>query len=173
MAWNNNDGLHVRFGTERAEKAKLSEYTTDGPVRMTELVINWEDLPAVAEADNIISQEVKLPAGAFVEKVEITVTTEFDSSGDAATLCIGIIDAVDGTSNLDTDYFVVDATEGELAVGTTENEAGWVGTGVDQALARTSFVTWEVNGEAYTAGEGVVRIYWSVPVDVSDTLVQS
>lgn len=170
MAWTNSDGLYVRFGTERAEKAKVAEYTTDGPKRFTELHVVSGDYPLIADGAVIQSQEVKLPAGAWVEAVEIVATTDVVSA--TGTVNVGIVDAVDGTSNPDVDYFVVAATAAELNTGGT-NVAGWVGTGVDAALARTSFITLEVDTDEVDSGEFVVRIYWSVPVAGGDTLIQS
>jgi hypothetical protein len=173
MVWHNDDGLVVRFGTERTEKAKVAEYTTDGDRRFLEVVLLWSDLPAVADGVTIISEEVRLPDGAWVEEVELVVTTEFDSAADGATLNIGTID-LDRSSNGDTDGFVVAATEGELAVGQTSNVAGWVGDHVDgPALTSPKLITVEVDGEAFTAGEGVARIWYIMPVLSSDTLIQS
>lgn len=173
MVWHNEDGLVVRFGVERTAKAKVAEYTTDGPRRMVEVVLNHADLPAVADGVTVLSEEARLPLGAWVEEVEMTVTEEFDSAADGGLLNVGTID-LDRSSNGDTDGFVVAATEAELAVGTTSNVAGWVGAHVDgPVLASPQLLTVEVDGEEFTAGEAVIRIYYSIPVDTDDTLVQS
>lgn len=170
MAWSNSDGLYVRFGTERAEDAKVAEYTTDGPKRFTELHVPSGDYPLIADGPTIQSQEVRLPAGAWIEAVEILATTDVVSA--TGTVNVGIVDAVDGTSNADPDFFVVAATATEINTGGT-NIAGWVGAGVDTELARNSFITLEVDTDEVDSGEFTVRIYWSVPVEGADTLIQS
>lgn len=169
MAWSNEDGLYVRFGTERAEKAKVAEYTFAGPQRMTELHVVAGDYPTIAEGSVIQSRECKLPAGAWIEKVEIVCTTDVVSA--TGTVNVGIVDAVDGTSNADVDAFVVAATAAELITGGT-NVAGWVGANVNETLVRTSFITLEVDTDEIDSGEFTVRIYWNEPVAGGDTLIQ-
>ncbi len=169
MTWINNDGLEVKFGTDEAAKRNLGEYNQLGPVHITELMVKVSELPALATT-TIISEAHKLPSGAKIEYVEfVSPSTTFASALTTATLDIGIID-LDGTSNADDTALVAAATEAELSAG-GKNIAGWVGTAIGFSLARPSLITWTVNVEVFTGGEGVLRIGWSVDKVDAETLV--
>ena len=170
MAWSNSDGLYVRFGTERTEKAKVAEYTTDGPGRLVELHVPKDDYPLIAAGAVIQSREVVLPAGALIESVEIVSTIDVVSA--TGVVNVGTIDADDGASNADVDALVVAATATEINTGGT-NVAGWVGAKVGALLAANSFVTLEVDTDEVDSGEFTVRVVYSMPVAGADTLIQS
>lgn len=159
--WLNNDGLELKFGTERAKPNIVGEYRHDGPTRVIEINFDYTDLPAVADNSVIISDNISLPIGAIVEKVEIFCSVDMDSSGDAMTLNVGWIDT-DRTNNAVVDAFVVAATQAELNTGGT-NVSGWVGTAVGgNKLTSPKLLTWEVDSAAATAGKGVIRLYYSI-----------
>jgi hypothetical protein len=168
MAWTNSDGLLVRFGTERSADAKVAEYTTDGPGRLLELHVPSGDYPLIADGSVVQSYEVKVPAGAFIESVEIVATTDVVSA--TGTVNVGLA-PVDG-STADVDALVVAATATEINTGGS-NVAGWVGAAVGATLAKTSHVTLEVDTDEVDSGEFTVRVVYSVPVAGADTLIQS
>lgn len=171
MAWSNSDGLYVRFGTERTEKAKVAEYTTDGPGRLVELHVPAGDYPLIAAGAVIQSREVVLPKGAVVESVEILSTTDVVSA--TGVVNVGTVDADDGTSNADVDGLVVAATATEINAGGT-NVAGWVGAHVSgAAFTQSKFLTLEVDTDEVDSGEFTVRVVYSMPVAGADTLIQS
>lgn len=161
MSWVNDDGLERKFGTELADRALIGEYRNDGPSHITEIAFTYADLPAVASNSVIIDDDYTLPAGAFIESVEIWCPVDTVSGG-GGTLNVGMIDT-DRSSNADVDAFVVAATAAELITGGS-NITGWVGALVNDVLPRDVLLTWEVDTAAYTAGEGVIRIKWSMPV---------
>ncbi len=170
MPYINKDGLAWNFGVEEAELGNVAGYTTDGPKRVTEVVIYWGDLPTVAQNSVIIDYNCKLPKGALITDVEILPQHE-DFVGSGATLNIGWVDADDRTSNVDVDAFVVEATIAELNAGGL-NLAGWVGAAVQGApLTEAKLLTWEVNTAAITAGQTTVLISWMIPKGEADTLV--
>lgn len=161
MSWLNNDGLEVKFGTEKAEPALIGEYRHDGAQHLLEIKFGFADLPAVASNSVLIADDFTLPTGAFIEKVAIHCVTDMDSTSDDMALSIGTIDT-DRTSNADPNSIVDAATQTELNAG-GENVAGWVGVLVDGAkLTTPKLLTWEVDNHAASAGEGVVRIYYTV-----------
>jgi len=169
--WVNDDGLVINTGIAEAELGNVAGYRTNGRLRVTEIVLNWEDMPAVADGSTILNDKNTLPAGAVIETVRI-VDPHDDFVGVGATVNIGWIDADDRTSNADVDAFVVAATIAELNAG-GENTAGWVGAGVGTALTQAKLLTWEVDTAALTAGDTTVEIEWYMPKDESDTLVYS
>lgn len=162
MSWI-NDGLERKFGTERTAINPLGEYKFLGPQRIIAIDFSYTDLPAVASNSVIINDNLSLPKGAVVEKVEIFCPVDFDSSGDSMTLNVGWVDT-DRTNGLDVDALVVAATQAELITG-GENVAGWVGAEVGGVPTTTvKILTWEVDSQAATAGKGSIRIFYSVPV---------
>lgn len=159
MSWLNNDGLELKFGPEKTELNVLGEYRYDGPKRVLEIKFTYADLPAVADNSVLIRDNLSLPIGAIVEEVEIFCNVDFAMG--AGTLNVGWIDT-DRTNGVDVDAFVVEATQAELIAGGS-NVAGWVGAGVGAAaLTAPKLLTWEVNTAAVTAGEGYIRLYYSV-----------
>ncbi len=167
--WVNADGLEVKFGLDEAIHGNLGSYSKLGPVHEEELLIKFDELPAVASNSVIVSRSFLLPKGAFIESVEfLKPSTTF--VGGTVTFDVGIVDASDGTSNADPNALVDAMTLAEINAGGS-NIAGWAGVAVGAVLARTSMVTWEQNTAAYTAGETSVRIKWYVPKVDTDTLV--
>lgn len=162
--WINQDGLEIKYGTDRAEKSPIGEHKFDGPRRLVELRFDYTMLPTFVADDAgeaVISEGFALPVGATIESVEVFAYTDFDSAGDAFIMNIGTID-LDRSSNGDHDSLVDAITQAEFATGGT-NVAGWVGVLIGgAALTTAKLLTWEVNGATATAGEGVIRIYYSV-----------
>lgn len=170
--WVNNDGLVIKTGVAEAELANVAGYTTDGPLRMTEIVLNYEDMPAVDDGVTIINDNVKIPKGAVISEVKINKPlTAFDSAADGMILQIGTIDA-DRTSNGDTAALVAAATQTELNAGGT-NVAGWVGAGVNKLLTSAKLLTWEQDTAVATDGLTTIEVYWFIPKTEAETLVYS
>ncbi len=167
--WTNDDGLTIRIGVAEAEKGLIGEYRNDGPEHVVEVYLDWNELPAVASNSVNISTLNKLPANIQIEAVEIVTYTDFDSAGDAMTLNVGIADADGGSTVTDVDALVVAATQAELNTGGT-NVTGWVGAAVGTVIAESTYLTWEVDAAAATAGSGVLRVFYSVPKKTTDTL---
>lgn len=169
MVWINADGLRVKFGTEEAEKARVTEVTGGSDTRVIEIVVDADSLPTVAENSVIIDDSYVIPQGVVFQSVTITSDTAF--SAGSGTLNIGIADRDGGTNVTDVDHLVVDATVTELNAGGS-NEAGWIGAGIfDQPLAEAAYLTWEVNTAALVGGAATIRIEFSIPKVESDTLV--
>jgi len=168
----NNDGLVIRSGPEEAQRARVSEYRTDGHDRVLEIELDYAQMPAVATGSEIIDYNATVPAGAVIKSVEIISNTDFDSSGDASTVNIGWTDQDLGATLTDVNSLVIAATETELNANAGTNVAGWIGTGQSGgvALAEAVYLTWEVDVEALTAGYGTVRVIWYMPDDFADGL---
>lgn len=159
--WFNNDGLQLKFGTDKTKVNPIGEFRSPGSRRWIEIKFDYTMLPAVASNSVIISEDTLLPVGAVVESVEIFTVTDWDSAADAMTLNVGWL-STDHTTTTDVDAFVVAATQAELITGGT-NVAGWVGAEVGGTpLTAAKLLTWEVDVAAATAGEGYIRIYYNV-----------
>lgn len=166
--WTNSDGLYLEFGTDKTTPVLAGEYRSDGSRRWIELKFSSADLltyfPGEVADDAgelVITDKVALPVGATVEEVEVFTYTDWDSAGDAFIINLGTID-LDRSSNGDHDSLIDAMTQTEANTGGS-NVAGWVGTLVGGAeLTTAKLLTWEVNGAESTAGESVIRIYYSV-----------
>ena len=166
--WTNDDGLTILSGTDEARKARVGETFTDGPLHVVEININFDNLPAVADNSVVIDENFKLPAGVVIESVELSSDVTFVGSG--ATFNVGITDADGGSTLTDVDALVTEATITELNAGGVGASGTFAGASVGTALAEAVLLTWEVNTAAITAGNGVVRVKYSVPNPSTDTL---
>jgi hypothetical protein len=158
--WTNADGLYLKFGTDKAALGRVGEHKYDGPRRCVEVKFDWTMLPLVADNSVVISDKIALPVGATIEDVVIVAHTDFTSGG-SATLDVGTID-MDRTSNADPDSLVAAATPAEMSAAPADG-AAYPGALVYGAkLTTAKLLTWEVNTAAFTAGEGVIRVFYSV-----------
>lgn len=175
MTWLNEDDLMVKFGIEESTLRNIGAYCMYGPVHWVEILVDHSELPLNAESDTtILNDNFKIPAGAFIESVTVRVPDEaFDSSGDALTFDLGLVNADRSLSDDDPDALIVAATQAELNAGGT-NTAGWVGVAVGTVLSEAKLLSWDTAGADATAGTTVIRIEWSVPPkNAEDTLVWS
>lgn len=156
--WTNSDGLHLKFGTDKSESNYAGEYVTTGELREVSLRITLTDL---ADASAIMSDKVFFPKNARIEEVEL-VTHTAATSGGAAVLNIGLVQASDRSTAIDTDGFVaalalasfnsagekvvlrVGSTSAGALIGTTNSTVGYIVADYDTA--------------AFTAGEIDVRV---------------
>lgn len=164
MTWVNDDGLVVKTGVDEAASAKGGEWETDGDQRIVEFVLDWEDMPAFdAGTFSILNDGMRVPeSGWRIEYVEHRVIEAWDSSGDALTLDVGLVDADDRTTEYDFDGIIEAATQAELNANTTpsRNEAAYVGgvVGVDISNDVPLLFCVDIDGATATAGRSVVRI---------------
>lgn len=181
MVWHNDDGLTVKFGLEEAVPRNIGAYNLLGPLHWVEILVDWSELPVVADGSVILNDSFKIPSGVIIEETEIRTPTEAFVSGGGGTFNLGIIDA-DRTSNADVDFLVQEATVAELNTGGRYRmglaDPGWGGGGayaqprVPLTGTTGKLLTWEVNTGAFTAGTTVIRVWWSKdPVNTGDTLV--
>ena len=168
MASWTNDGLTQYYGPEKTYESVGGEFNVNNSQRMVELKFDsarlLKDFPGEVADDageKIVSTRYTLPIGALIEAVEVVCYTDWASAGDAFVFNLGTID-LDGSSNGDHDSLIDAMTQAEAITGGS-NIAGWVGALVNSTpLTTAKLITWEVNGAETTAGDGVIRIYYSV-----------
>lgn len=174
MAWTNADGLIIRFGVEEAEFRNIGAYNMSGPVHWVEILVDHSELPAHDAADvTILNDKFAIPAGAFIEEVQILPPTEaFDSSNDDLIFNLGTVTQSDRSLSDDTPLGLVNAADQtELNAGGT-NTAGWVGSQVGTVLTESKLLSWQTTTATATAGKTVIRVKWSIPPkNAEDTLV--
>ena len=106
--WTNNDGLNVRFWTEKGAAVKSGHLSTMGDEKQAVFTITGTDL---GSSDALLDTHplVGIPDGSHIISATIYVTTAFTSGG-SATLTIGLWnDDGDGTFSVN-DADGIDAT---------------------------------------------------------------
>jgi hypothetical protein len=156
MTWTNEDGLVVRFGTERSDSA------TSGQVAAIKeyIVLDLPDataLPLVGAIAAPAEDAPRIPASSIITNAWMVATTDFTSGG-AATMDIGLMDAAG--SVIDIDGIAVDIALATLVDGAGVGVTGCAGAYVANAGGAGQLVdadAWPVItyvAAAYTAGAG-------------------
>lgn len=159
MAWNNNDGLYIKFGTEKTVVGLGGESTTDGMERVITLTVNYADLAATG-TEKILSDHIRIPDGAVLKEASFHVHTAF--AGATATLSFGLIDT-DRSTAYDADGIDATIAVGALTAGATIACDGAV---VGKQISNSGtdvYVTATEGTAAFTAGEGVLELRYYIP----------
>jgi hypothetical protein len=156
MTWTNEDGLVVRFGTERSDSA------TSGQVAAIKeyIVLDLPDataLPLVGAIAAPAEDAPRIPASSVITNAWMVATTDFTSGG-AATMDIGLMDAAG--SVIDIDGIAVDIALATLVdgagVGVTACAGAYVANagGAGQLVDADAWPVITYVAAAYTAGAG-------------------
>lgn len=161
MSWYNNDGLYVRFGTEKVVSAVGGESVTDGNNRVLTFDFDYTDLAAFG-TEKILSEGVTIPDGAFIKSAVLTVLTPFDSALDTATLTVGLIDS-DRTTAYDADG--LDVAIAQTAIDAEGDEVVMDGAAVGAVVDNTVpvYITTTVGTEDFTAGAAQLVVTYFIP----------
>lgn len=155
--WVNNDGLRIKLGTSEAAVTRGGEVNVLGEKRVFEVRFA---LTPLATTEAVQAYGVYVPAGFYVEEVEVEVNVAATSGG-SATLDIGLI-RQDLSTTYDDDGLVAAAalstinTAGKrlnLIAGSTA-----AGALIGTTLANTGVITASYNTAAFTAGEVTLRV---------------
>lgn len=166
MAWMNNDGLYLKYGTERTVPNVAGDYRTVGALREIEIKLNATMMKALTTANTIVSDVTELPAGVVVEEVEVVATT-VATTGSSAALNLGTI-RKDRTTVIDADGLLEAAavTTIDAAGEKTVYRAPVSGTGVgDQIGVATTYPCYIIASTStgtFTDGAVTIRIKYKV-----------
>jgi hypothetical protein len=156
--WYNNDGLRIKLGVDEARVTRGGEYASYGDFREYEVVIG--PLTALGTSEAIQAHGVLIPAGFFIESVDV-IANVAATSGGSATLDVGLI-RQNTTTAYDDDGLVAALALASINVAgeRTVLTAGVTSAGalIGTALANTGLITASYNTAAFTAGEVTVRI---------------
>lgn len=159
--WTNSDGLEVKFGLDEAKQGKVS--SSNELEQHISVVLDAADMViggGRVDSDN----PVLIPANSYITRAIFRVITGFDSAGDAATLDLGL-GLADGTYT-GGDEDGIDVAIAEAAIATDGlavacNGALVNGTAVSGAV--DLYPTYDVDTEVFTAGKGVLHIFFIPP----------
>lgn len=155
--WTNDDGLHIRYGSDEAAMKKVGSFADfDGGRQILEVEFDYNDVTS-AGSETILSDGVRIPAGVFLEKAEFVVETAFTSGG-AATLTFGLIDE-DRSTAFDADG--IDAAIAITAIDAAGDNITCDGAVVGTVLTNSApmLVTATVGTAVFTAGKGRLRLW--------------
>lgn len=167
----NADGLTVYYEDAMGTPTRGGEINAMGG-HIAEVMITLADLPVLSSDDNglLLADNVRIPAGAFIEKVEVFASKE--TAGTNANLNVGIVKASD-LSITDANGILAAADDfnsgtdlGGLvtynrAAGSVTTEGGAL---IGTQLANTSLLCAAYDTAAFTAGIVRLRVFWSVPL---------
>lgn len=159
MAWNNDDGLYVKFHKEIGEPGRGGYVVGgDGALHTVELRITMTDL---ATTSAIMDDHVVIPAGAIVEEIELFAEAALDSAGNAAVLNLGLV-RQDRTTTYDENGLIAALAQTTLDTIGDKNvmRVGSTGAGtlLGTALAYSGLLVADYDTAAFTAGTLVVRV---------------
>lgn len=163
MAWHNNDGLYIKYGTEEAQVGTTGSYEDFvGGALVVEAVFDLKNLSTSAQT--ILDDNVKFASGWRVSKVVIETVTAATSGG-SSTLDIGLIQG-DRSTELDYDGFAaaVAKTAIDAAGETTTLTVGATGAGALLgttlgATAKGAMLVAKAGTAVFTAGRLKVQVY--------------
>jgi hypothetical protein len=160
-------GLLNLFGNDQGRVRKAGEYNVlaDGRHCVT-AYIALASLPTAASGnEQIIDDTVTIPAGAFIEQVDVLVVKE-PTTGGSPNLDLGLVDQ-DRSTEIDFNGFIAagDGWETGTDLGTlftyvkgTTEAGALIGT----KLTNTGLITASADTADWTAGVIQVRIYFSM-----------
>lgn len=162
--WMNNDGMHLKTGTEEARLSTAGAFRNDGPYHVVEVTIH--DMTTLADTTAILDDVTFVPKGARIEKVEL-VTETACTSGGSAVLNVGLIRR-DRSTAIDVDGLIAAAALSTFnsAGETLDLVVGATGAGalIGTTLANNGYLCAEYDTAAFTAGKVVIRVYYRFPV---------
>lgn len=158
--WTNSDGLEVKFGLDAAKLGKVSS----GRELEQHITVVLDATDTALTGGRVDSDNpVLIPAGSYITQAFFRVITAFDS-GASATLDLGL--GIEAGTYTGGDEDGIDVAIAETAIDT----AGKVVV-CDGALVRGTAVTgavdlyptYDVDTAAFTAGKGVLHIFFIPP----------
>lgn len=162
--WRNQDGLYIKFGTDEGVVGAGGSYAEPGEGQdlILDVTINLATLNTAT--NTILSDNVRVPKGYLVKRVQL-VTTVAATSGGAATLDFGVV-RNDRTTEEDYNGFAAAVALASINASgkVVEMPVGGAGAGalVGTTLAATAaggLLTAKANTAVFTAGQVRARVF--------------
>lgn len=162
----NADGLFIPYGTSEVTVNRGGEYNVGGGLHWTEVMCKLSTL--TTSGQTILSDNLTIPNGAFIEAIEVIVTKEPTDASGTANLDLGLVDQ-DRSTEIDFNGFLAAAdafnagtdlgSKTVFNLGTTE-----AGALVGTKITNTGLIVANADTAVFTAGEVMIRIRWFVPL---------
>lgn len=168
MSWSNSDGLIVKFGKEKANKAQLGH--VDDPFQYIAMVLDYENLTLTGGRIDA-SNPVLIPAKSILVDAWFQVLTGFVGAG--ATLDLGLSIEAGTYTGADEDGIAVAIATTSIDTAGKVLHLGVHSTGgaylaakdADGALTTTSetldlYPSYDLDTAVYTAGKGILILQY-------------
>lgn len=172
--WFNGDNLSVYFPNAMDTPTRGGELSILGG-HVAEVYCTLADLPVLSSDANglLLADNVRIPAGAFIEKVEVFVTKEpTEASGTDANFNLGIVNATTmAITDADGLLAAADAFHAGTDLGkTTEYVVGTTEAGalIGTQLAATSLLCAAYDTDPWTGGVIRIRVFWTPVLSADD-----
>lgn len=156
MAWNNNDGLRIKYGTAKAVPGIAGDYLSYGDTRMIELTI---DLTTLTTTPVVQDDNTFFPVNCFVE--EVIVDTEVSATG-GTSFSVGLMGNDYSTVASNTAFLAAAPIADHTTAGQKKSyTVGVTGVGAYVGTTNTAVNSGYISALAagtYTAGRVKVRI---------------
>ena len=170
--WYNNDGLLVAFGRDEAVVTRGGEYgDVDNQGHVVSVVVDLTKLPTVASGDTqILADNVTIPNGAQVYRVDVTVTKA--TTGATATFDLGLVDQ-NRSTEIDFNGLLAAAAITGSAIGkvfgyevsgSTDTEASGQGALLGTKITNTGLLVGKAGTANFTAGVVLIKVYYTIPL---------
>lgn len=168
----NADGLRTRYGLSESVVEKGGDVNTFGDLHVAKFKVDYADVALGVDATHlyILSYQTMLPDNCIPVMCKFTVTTVWDSAGDAVTLDFGtvrnsdmeIIDAnglmaAIAQSSLDTLGAQIEARVADSEPAAASYDGAQLGTVLSDG---PYLVTCNWNTAVPTAGAGILEVYY-------------
>lgn len=170
--WVNDDGLNVYFPDAAGTPTRGGEVNSFDS-HISKVVVTLADLPVLSSDANglLLADNVRIPAGAFIDKVVVKVLKE--TAGANANLNVGIVKASDmSITDADGLLAAADAFNGGTDLGGIVTYGNAASSGAAQStesgaligtrLANTSLLCGAYDTAAFTSGIVEIQVHWSV-----------
>lgn len=168
MAWDNADGLHLEFGTDKAVVAKGGEYRNDGQLREIEVKLTLSEL---TESETIVSDTIYFPKNVRIQEVEVITTT---AAATGTAIDVGLVRSSNRTTEIDFDGLLAAFPLGQMnaagertiftAITTVPASATGTGALIGTTPTNVGHITASrTDSTAFTAGVIFVKIRYLVP----------
>lgn len=160
MAYNNADGLRLKFGTEKATAMTAGEYRTYG--RLHEVEVRIPDMTTLTETETILNDLTVLPSGVIIQEVEINTKT---AAATGVAIDVGLI-KVDRSTEYDYDGLLAAFPTASMNAAGEKNiisdNTTYDGALIGAVLAFPAYISASrTTATAFTAGDIVLTVrYW-------------
>lgn len=169
--WDNNDKLHIAYGTTAgaAVKGGAKMYPANGGLTVVEFDLTLTELTSTTST--VLFNNIIIPAKARLEKVEIVCTTIADSASDTAKLNLGL-KKLDRSTEGDYDGILDSVAQADADVVNETKTVTIVTSGAGGALmgapaAYPGFLSGYYETEAFTAGVWKIRLFYDMSANVA------
>ncbi len=171
--WDNDDGLVIKFGTERSASPRAGEVSTLGAVKTLTMDVDFADLEralgagfdvdsdAGGDFDSFSGFQAFIPASSLVTRATFFALTDWADSAGTMDIDVGVYQK-DGTA-IDADGLIVAMLEGDLDVGELVEGAGAI-VGTTVGLLDAYIAITETASATLSAGTGRLVVEYIAPL---------